>query len=321
MVKIIQKKWDDLDIKALAEITADIRRIEGLGDYNVNQVEEYLRSMNERFPIEVGFLALDGEKIVGWMGIERSTDNIGEVGRWQPFVVSDNHEREIAQHLISRVNEYAKSSDITRMEVAFGGVSEENMKAFEARCRWYESQGWHNQEDTNFMVRSLDDWEVEDFRTPSEFELRPLLDFDNDAIFECYYNAFTTGEARWIHDMSRKEIKQEFEKKFNRSRNINGAASFAILSDDIIIGFSLVLSRSKEEEHLEAIGIHLDFRGTGLGKVLLKKTMNILQSQEVQNFSLGVDTVNVPAVNLYERFGFKTVSRTVRYAWKLLQDN
>jgi ribosomal protein S18 acetylase RimI-like enzyme len=150
-------------------------------------------------------------------------------------------------------------------------VSEENMKAFEARCSWYESQGWYNQEDTNFMVLCLDDWQSEDFRTPSEFDFRPLLEFDNDAIFECYYSAFTTGEARWIHDMSRKEIKQEFEKNFDRSHNINGPASFVMLLDDIIVGFSLVLSRSEEEEHLEAIGMHPDFRGKGLGKVLLKK--------------------------------------------------
>jgi ribosomal protein S18 acetylase RimI-like enzyme len=49
--------------------------------------------------------------------------------------------------------------------------------------------------------------------------------------------------------------------------------------------------------------------------------MNTLQSQDAQNFSLGVDTVNVLAVSLYERFGFNIVSRTVRYAWKSLQDN
>ncbi|MFW9983057.1 MAG: GNAT family N-acetyltransferase [Candidatus Thorarchaeota archaeon] len=316
MVEIIQKNWEDLDIRTVAEITANIRRYEGLGDYTIDQVEEHLKNMNKRFPIEISFIALEEGKIVGWMGIERSTDNIGEVGRWQPFVMTDGNRREIGQQLISSVNEYAKSSNITRIEVAFGGVSEDNMAAFETRCIWYESRGWYNLEDTNFMVRSLDDLESDNIKIPGEFEFRPLLEFDNDAIFKCYFNTFTTGEARWIHDMSRTQIRQEFEKNFDRSHDINGTASFAILSDDIIVGFSLVLSRSDEEEHLEAIGIHPKFRRKGLGKILLRKSIEVLRSQNAQNFSLGVDTANSPAIKLYERFGFETVSRTVRYAWK-----
>ena len=99
--KIEFQKWEDIDIKTLAHLSADIRRIEGLGDYTNEQVEEYLKTMNERFPIEIAALAIEENKIVGWMGIERTTDNMGEVGRWQPFVSSRTNKREIARFLIS----------------------------------------------------------------------------------------------------------------------------------------------------------------------------------------------------------------------------
>lgn len=316
MVKIEFRKWNDLDIKTLTQISADARRIEGLGDFTNKQVEEYLKTMNERFPSEVMAIAIDRDKIVGWMGIERATGNIGEVGRWQPFVVSGENKGEIARLLISNIIDYAKSNEMTRVEVGFGGISEDNLDSFRMRCSWYELEGWYKLEDTNFMVRSLINGGLYEIKPPDGFELRPLLEFANDTIFDCYHIAFTKGDARWIHDMTEEQRKQEFEKDFDRSNQINGDASFAVLSDGDIVGFILVVSRSDEEEHLESLGVHPNFQGNGLGKFLLGKSIDVLTSQDVQNFTLGVDPVNTPAVRLYEQFGFKTVSRTARYSWK-----
>jgi hypothetical protein len=197
MTEILFRKWEDLDIKTLAQISAEVRRFEGLGDYTSEQVEEYFKTMNERFPIEVAVLAIEEDQVVGWMGIERATDNMGEVGRWQPFVISSMNKRKVAQLLISNIIDYAKSNDMTRIEVAFGGISEDNQDAFKTRCSWYEAEGWNKLEDTNFMVRSLDVDGPKEIEPPDGFELQPLLAFDNDTIFECYHASFTTGDARW----------------------------------------------------------------------------------------------------------------------------
>jgi ribosomal protein S18 acetylase RimI-like enzyme len=166
------------------------------------------------------------------------------------------------------------------------------------------------------MVSSPIDSKQKEIKPLDGFELRPLLEFDNDTIFECYHEVFTTGDARWIYDMTEEQRKQEFEKIFDRSHKINEDASFAILSAGAIVGFILIVSRSDEEEHLESIGIHPGFRRKNLGKTLLNKSVEILRSQEAQNFTLGVDPVNTPAVRLYEQFGFETVSRTARFSWK-----
>ena len=314
--EILFSKWEDLDIKTLAHLSAEVRRLEGLGDYTTEQVEEYLKTMNERFPIEVALVAFEEGQIVGWMGIERVTDTMGEVGRWQPFVISRTNKQKIARLLISNLIAYAKSNGLTRIEVAFGDISEDNLYTFKTRSSWYEAEDWNKLEDTNFMVSSPIDDRPREINLPDGFEYRPLLEFDNDAIFECYHEAFTTGEARWIYDLTDVQRRQEFEKNFDRSHQINEDASFAILSDGTIVGFILIVSRSDEEEHLESIGIHPKFRGKGLGKTLLGKSIEVLRSQEAQNFTLGVDPVNTPAVRLYEQFGFDTASRTVRFSWK-----
>lgn len=317
MADIILRKWEDLDIRLLAEMTCEIRRYEGLGDYSVDQVEEYLRNLHERFPIEIALLAIDEDKILGWIGIERVTEQIGEIGRWQPFVTQETDRNNVAKQLISKINSYAQENGMSRMEIGFGEIDENNLGTYEQRQSWYDSEGWNKLEDSYFMVVNKMDCVVQEPRLPEGFNLRHLIDVNNDTLYSCYQESFTTGQATWIYDMTEEQRRQEFEKNFNRSQQINESASFVVEKDGEIVGFALVIIRSDEEEHLESIGVHPSVRGKGLGKLMLWRVMQVLRSQDANGLSLGVDPVNIPAVKLYEKFGFELVSRTARYSWKV----
>ncbi|MHA1943447.1 MAG: GNAT family N-acetyltransferase [Candidatus Thorarchaeota archaeon] len=316
MVEIKQKKWKDLDVRALAEITTEVRRKEGLGDYTVDQVEEYLRNMNERFPIEIALLAIDGEQILGWLGIERATEQIGEIRRWHPFVIQKTNQDDVARKLISEINIYGEKSGMTRMEIRFGGIDENSLATYEKRCSWFDLEGWIESDDTNFMAVNPVNVKLEEPTNEDGFKFRPLLEVDNETLFDCYNETFTTGLATWIHDMSEEEIRQDFEKSFDRSQNINEQASFVVEKDGEIVGFVLVKTRSDEEEHVESIGVHPSVRGKELGKLILWRVTQILVSQNANNLTLGFDPVNSPAVKLYDKFGFELVSRTASYSRK-----
>ncbi|MHA2026941.1 MAG: GNAT family N-acetyltransferase [Candidatus Thorarchaeota archaeon] len=317
MVKIVIRKWEDMDIRQLAEMTRETRQYERLGDYTVDQVEEYLRNMNERFPIESALVAKKDKQILGWMGIERVTEQIGEIGRWQPFVGQQPERNEVAQQLISGVNRYARENGIKRMEIGFGDVSEANSDTFKQRQLWYESEDWSKLEDDYFMVTNpTEDHQVQEPTIPEGFKLRPLSEVDKDKLFLCYREAFMTGQALWIYDMTEEQRREEFDKNFSTSRPINNKASFAAEQNGEVAGFILVLSRSEEEEHVESFGVHPSFRGKGLAKMMLWKVIKVLRQTKSENLTLGVDSVNSPAISLYERFGFETVSRTIRYSWK-----
>ena len=115
MVRIEIRDWEALDIQQLAKMTSDLRRLEGLGEFTPEQVERYLRNMNERYPMEIAVLALEEERVVGWIALERTTENIGEIGRWYPFVIHDVDRTAVARHLISEVVSYAHTHGITRI--------------------------------------------------------------------------------------------------------------------------------------------------------------------------------------------------------------
>lgn len=317
MMNIVLRKWEELDIRHLAKITSEIRMFEGIGDQTVDTVEEYLKSVNERYPLEIVLLIIEDEQILGWLGFERISENLGEISRWHPFVLQETNRDVVAQLLISKINSYARDNGVSRMEVGFGGLSETSVGTYNQRQSWYESEGWTKIEDNNFMSVNPMDYAIEDPGMLEGFNLRPLLDVNNDIIFPCYHESFTTGQATWIYDMTKDQRRQEFEKFFDRTQQINGPASFIVEKEGEILGFALVISRSDEEEHLESIGIHSSVRGRGLGKLMLSRIMEVLQNQNANRFTLGVDPVNIPAFKLYEKFGFELVSRTITYSWKV----
>ncbi|MHA2046864.1 MAG: GNAT family N-acetyltransferase, partial [Candidatus Thorarchaeota archaeon] len=223
MVRTVLRKWEELDIKHLAEITSETRRYEGLGDYTVDQVEEYLININERFPAEIAVVAIENEKIIGWMSVERVTEQIGEIGRWQPFVSQGPDRNKLAKLMISKSSTYARENGIRRIEIGFGEISEPNLETYNQRQDWYESEGWNKLEDNNFMVTNpMVQRTLEEPKLPGGFSLQPLLEEDNDNLFQCYHEAFTSGKALWIYDLTEAQIRQEFDKNFDRSRPING---------------------------------------------------------------------------------------------------
>jgi len=314
-VKIIQRTWDQLDITDLAELTALVYRIEGRGDYTKEQVERYLRNMNTRFPIEVAMIAVDNDRIVGWIGLERKTENIGEIGRWHPFVGEFSDRESIAKQLIGEVMKYAPNHEMKRLEISFDETSDSNAIAFGNRCSWFRSLGWRLVEDTYFMtLESLQD--SPDFVIPKGFELRSLLEMNNDELYKCHHAAFITSEAREFYDLTSEEKLQHFEKLYDRSQSINSDASMVLMHGKDVASIVLVVSRDNEE-HITVVAVHPDFRGRGLAKALLSASIKELRKQGTQNLSIGVDTVNSPAIKLYNKYGFHVTSRLSFYSWKV----
>lgn len=59
--------------------------------------------------------------------------------------------------------------------------------------------------------------------------------------------------------------------------------------------------------HLLKIVVKNEFRGQKLGNELLNKSMLILEKKKIQKKFLEVEDTNLSAINLYEKFGFKSI--------------
>lgn len=84
------------------------------------------------------------------------------------------------------------------------------------------------------------------------------------------------------------------------------------ISSESIIGigcFWAVL----EEAHITIIGIHPDYRGMGLGKLMLCELLKKAINRGLERATLEVRDGNNIAIKMYEKFGFKVAGRRKKY--------
>ena len=65
--------------------------------------------------------------------------------------------------------------------------------------------------------------------------------------------------------------------------------------------------------HLNDIVVAKKFRNQGIGKTLLNYIINYTQKQNINELTLEVRQDNLPAINLYKHFNFKTIGERKNY--------
>lgn len=85
-----------------------------------------------------------------------------------------------------------------------------------------------------------------------------------------------------------------------------------IIDDNKIVGF-IVYSIIYERSEIVDIVIDSDYRKKSYGYKLLECAINDIIKNNCENISLEVNSINIPAINLYKKFNFNTVSVRKKY--------
>ncbi|MHA2228026.1 MAG: GNAT family N-acetyltransferase [Candidatus Thorarchaeota archaeon] len=273
VTEIVTRKWEEIDFAELVRVTYLARTEDGLETPEVDLLETHMKGIQDRFPLEVAFLALEEKKLIGWLGIERATSTMGELRRWHPFVVPSERQNEIGNMLIAQCMNYAEKNGITRIEVGFDNVQKSSQQAFEIRKKLLERYGWKKLEEALYMACNPSELNLPDIKNPTGFELSPLTGSNHEDLFDSYLSAFLTGDAREIFDMNDNQRRDYFDKLFSRDRPLLEDASLVVTKESKIAGFILTRPR-QEEAHVEVLGIHPSYRRRGLAKSMLTTAMH-----------------------------------------------
>jgi ribosomal protein S18 acetylase RimI-like enzyme len=71
-----------------------------------------------------------------------------------------------------------------------------------------------------------------------------------------------------------------------------------------------------ESGHITQICVSPAMQGSGLGRELLRRSLETFKEAGCASASLTVTAANRNAVELYERIGFQTMRRFSAYAWE-----
>lgn len=94
------------------------------------------------------------------------------------------------------------------------------------------------------------------------------------------------------------------EEAFTLELTQNHFAKYVVaVADGVVIGYGgtwVII----DEAHITNVAVHPDFRGHGIGELLMQQLMALAISYGAERMTLEVRVSNTVAINLYEKMGF-----------------
>lgn len=126
-----------------------------------------------------------------------------------------------------------------------------------------------------------------------EITIKPMEKTDLDEVIAIEAKAY--GEHHWSKESFMNELANELARyysAFNENGDLVGyAGCWQIL----------------EEVHITNIAVSPDFRRNKIGEKLLKSIIGDCYKNKAKYITLEVRVSNIPAISLYEKFGFKSL--------------
>ena len=123
-----------------------------------------------------------------------------------------------------------------------------------------------------------------------KIEVRDLCPADLDDVCRIEESSFSMPWKR-----------EDFQDLIDSSNSIY----LVILADDRVVG-AAGYTFNGFEGYINNVVIDIDYRGQGLGQVLMKELLTVGRKNGVHEFTLEVRVSNTPAIKLYEGLGFKS---------------
>lgn len=153
-------------------------------------------------------------------------------------------------------------------------------------------------EDSDYYMRTAEPALIEKTDKLKQFlVVKPLTINYVDQVAAAHSNAFGDAIAT-----STKYIKNSLLDKDTKS--------FILLKRNEVVGYCAV-DQGENEDYFFGLFIDKPFRGQGFGTFFIKKMMAILQKEGSRVFTLNVEISNKAAIHIYEKAGFKILSKTL----------
>jgi ribosomal protein S18 acetylase RimI-like enzyme len=253
-------------------------------------------------------------EIHGWLNIYTGFLSMAFIDNWNPYIKSSSDREKISAILIEKAKDYIEELGMERLEVELTEI-DTHSDALDLYSRWYKGVGFQWAAEEVGMKSELEKLELEKTPLPNGYTLIPIDAMNNSIMKEPFFDSFSDSLDTLFLSMTPQQQLISFNYWFNRSRPMVEGASYALLLNEKCVGF--VIARVEEKvAYIGPIGVVPPHRKKGLGVGLLSNCLYELKRQGINTVKLDVSSSNNPAIRLYEKFGFETVTRQVFYYWE-----
>jgi ribosomal protein S18 acetylase RimI-like enzyme len=139
----------------------------------------------------------------------------------------------------------------------------------------------------------------------TNFIFKPLHETSIEQVHQAFVDAFSDYEV---------PLPMPFEKfvEMIKIRDLNLKYSLGCFVEKRLVGFIICGFRETENQKIcydGGTGVVKEFRRQGIGEQLLEKLIEMLKEMHINQFVLEVLENNQPAINLYEKYGFRKIRR------------
>lgn len=132
-----------------------------------------------------------------------------------------------------------------------------------------------------------------------QIKIRPMQKNEIDDVLKIEEQAY--GEHHWSKDSFYGELSNDLAHYYS-----------AFDLDDNLIGYAGCW-QILDEAHITTIAIKPEFKRKKIGEALLKRILEDCYKNEIKYITLEVRVSNVPAISLYEKYGFKSLGSRKGY--------
>jgi phosphinothricin acetyltransferase len=147
-------------------------------------------------------------------------------------------------------------------------------------------------------------------------EIRPATTADLEGIRKIYEDAILNTTAVYEYE----PFDMAYMQRWWEEKNTHNFPVHVAVEENKIVGFCTYgIFRARPayyptKEH--SVYVHPEYRGMGIGKMLLEKIIALAKTEGVHTLIGGIDATNQTSIALHEQFGFETVGHLKQVAYK-----
>ncbi|MBU0935471.1 MAG: GNAT family N-acetyltransferase [Spirochaetes bacterium] len=160
------------------------------------------------------------------------------------------------------------------------------------------------------MICTLDQANYNDKNLIEDIAVKPISSVESDLLFDCYFKAFSIGDAKFFKLQNDNERRRYFNEELGFPEVLACPASFIYKLNDKTIGFALVLPYLEDNYHISCMCILPEYQNRKLGKAMLNRIKNIALENNCKTLTLGTET-EMRAYHLYKNNGFNVTEEHI----------
>lgn len=253
---------------------------------------------------------VDGE-LRGWLALIEVNPSMMVIYENHPLINFEISNFSLKQKIMEEVIIFLRKSGVPNLRT-FVNVREEDLESFQNLEKLYFSVKMIKTHMHYCMWHILSNDDLNSQEIPNHVQISPLTLENKQDLLDCYNLIFTNSLDDFINSLGKEESKY-----WDYLGSNHLLESSAVLKHgQKIIGF---IGTRDEGNYIEfgPVGILPEYRGQGLGKVLMNYAIQNLIAMERFKGYLEVGSRNQPALNLYKQYGFEVVAMKHGYLKRL----